>query len=83
MLLLLATHSVHNTPTLAQVDGVHNLSILYDIYGGGLIMSPMYPFVAYYCLLGGPNGAPLYHLTYRILTRGGKQLGKGWGFETL
>jgi hypothetical protein len=33
MLLLLATHSVHNTPTLVQVDDVHNLSILYDIYG--------------------------------------------------
>jgi hypothetical protein len=32
MLLLLATHSVHNTPTFAQ-DGVPTqLSILYDIY---------------------------------------------------
>jgi hypothetical protein len=29
---MLATHSVHNTPTLAHVDDRHNLSILYYIY---------------------------------------------------
>jgi hypothetical protein len=32
MMLVFATHSVQNTPTLAQVDDVHNQSILYDIY---------------------------------------------------
>jgi hypothetical protein len=36
MLLVLATHSVHNTPTLAQEHDLHNLSILSDIMSAWL-----------------------------------------------